>query len=348
MSFLIIGNYIYLFIAFTLRLCVVSMRYIIKITSILLFVLICLSNISNAATGSSSNTVDYVRNVNGLNYPAMYSDYPELRTIQSQTVSTLQGRSLDEETKNYVDLIIKIINSFNEIYSSSKSDSLENHENALAKAESIQSDIESLEGYREPREKYYPLLTKISLRKFFKNEAQYFSKKAAIERNTNYKIRYELNEARIYKNIGDPKYAEISSRAEEDKAKYEYDLNLIDTSIKDSTNFLNSAPSSIDNSFISSIELFGQAYQTGDSINNAIKLSNYHGETQLINQEEGIKEEINVIKNNAAASVIKYIFIILSVYLIISLYFSWAIKRWRDEINNVDLGNDLLGGLILE
>jgi hypothetical protein len=319
-----------------------------KIISILLFILICLSNISNAATGSSSSTVDYVRKVNDLNYPAMYSDYPELRTIQSQTVSTLQGRSIDEETKNYVDIIIKILNSFNEIYSSSKSDSLESHEKALTKAETIQSDIESLEGYKEPREKYYPLLTKISLRKFFKNEAQYFSKKAVNERNTNNKIKYELNEARIYKNIGDPKYAEISSRAEKDKAKYEYDLNLIDTSIKDSTNFLNSAPSGIDNGLIPSIELFGQAYQTGNSITNAIKLSNYHEETQLTNQGEGIKEKISIIKNDASASVIKYIFIILGVYLIISLYFSWAIKRWRDEINNVDLGNDLLEGLILE
>lgn len=318
----------------------------IKIISILLFI-ICLSNISNAATDSSYSTVDYVRKVNDLNYPAMYSDYPELRTIQSQTVSSLQGRSMDEETKNYVDIIIKIINSFNEIYSSSKSDSLEDHEEALTKAESIQSDIESLEGYKEPREKYYPLLTKISLRKFFKNEAQYFSKKATSE-NTNNRIKYELNEARVYKNIGDPKYAEISSRAQEDKAKYEYDLNLIDKSFKDSTNVLNSAPSSSDNGLISSIELFGQAYQSGDSITNAIKLSNYHEETRLINQGEGIKEKINIIKNDAAASVIKYILIILIIYLIISLYFSWAIKRWRDEIYNVDLGNDLLGGLILE
>jgi len=83
------------------------MRYIkIKIISILIFVLICLSNVSNAATGSSSSTIDYVRIVNDLNYPAMYSDYPELKTIQSQTVSSLQGRSMDEETKNYVDIII--------------------------------------------------------------------------------------------------------------------------------------------------------------------------------------------------------------------------------------------------
>jgi len=319
----------------------------IKIISILLFILICLSNISNASTDSNPSTVDYVRKVNDLNYPSMYSDYPELKTIQSQTVSSLQGRSMDEETKKYVDIIIKIINSFNEIYSSSKSDSLENHETALTKAESIQVDIESLEGYKVPREKYYPLLTKISLRKFFKNEAQYFSKKATSERNTNNRIRYELNEARVYKNIADPKYAEISSRVEEDKAKYEYDLNLIDKSIEDSKNFLNYAPSTIDG-FISSIELFGQAYQAGDSINNAIQLSNYHEETLLINQGEGIKEKINILKDNAAASVIKYIFLIIIIYLIISLYFYWAIKCWRDEIYNVDLGNDLLGGLILE
>lgn len=325
------------------------MRYNkVKTISILLFILVCLSNISNAATDSSLSTVDYVRKVNDLNYPPMYSDYPELKTIQSQTVSSLQGRSLDEETKIYTDLIIKIINSFNEIYSASKSDSLDSHEKALAKAETIQSDIEILESYKEPREKYYPLLTKISLRKFFKNEAQYFSNKAANERNTNNRIKYELNEARIYKNIGDPKYAEISSRADEDKAKYEYDLNLIDLSIKDSTNFLNSAPSGIDNGLFSSIKLFGQAYQSGDSINNALQLSNYHEETQLVNQEEGIKEKIILLKNSAATSVIKNVFIILLIYLLISLYFSLAIKRWRDEIYNVDLGNDLLGGLILE
>jgi len=319
-----------------------------KMMLILLFILIILLILPDASADSDSDTRDYVKRVNDLNYPALYSDYPELKTIQTQTISSLQGRFLDKDSKNYVSIIIKIIDSFNEIYSLSKSDNPESHENALIKAESIKTDIESLENYKEPREKYYPLLTKISLRKFFKNEAEYFSKKATDERNTNNRIKYGLNEARAYKNIGDPKYAEISYRTEEEKAKYEYDLDLIKTSIKDSTNFLDHANSAVDNGFTSSTELFIQGFQLGGSITTAIQLSNYHGEAQLKIQGEELKEKIETIKSETAVSVIKYIIIIGIVYLIISLYISWSITRWKNEIYSVDLGNDLLEGIMLE
>ncbi|GEM_PF-5191977 len=320
-----------------------------RLLLILSVILISFIIVPGGSADSSSDTKDYVKRVNDLNYPAMYSDYPELRTIQSQTISSLQGRNIiDKETKDYVDIIIKIINSFNEIHSLSRSDNPDNHENAVIKAESIRSDIESLEMYKEPREKYYPLLTKISLRKFFKNEAQYFSKKATDERNTNNRIKYELNSARAYKNIGDPKYAELSYRAEEERAKYEYDLTLIKASIKDSNEFLNYANSIANNGFFSSIELFGQGFQLEDSVTNAIQLSNYHEEILLKNQGEDLLKKIKIIKNEAAVSVIKYIIIITAIYLIICLYISWSITRWRNEIYNVDLGNDLLGGIMLE
>lgn len=316
-----------------------------KILLSLLLVSISLSVVTDGA----ADTKEYVKKVNDLNFPAMYSDYPELKTIQSQMVSSLQGRPvIDSETQIYVDLIVKIINSFNEMHSLSKSDRQENHENAIVKAESIKSDIESLEIYREPREKYYPILAKISLRRFYKNQAEYFANKAKNERNTNDRIKSSLNEARAYKNLGDPKYAEINYRAEELKAEYEHDIKVIKDSIQESIGFINKADSFNDNGFFSSIELFGKGFQLEDGINNAIQLSSKHEEVELKNQGEELIEKIRVIKKEKGASVIKYLVFISVIYLIVSLYFSWSIARWKKEAYNADLGNDLLEGLILE
>ncbi len=314
----------------------------------LLFALMSLVVFANGATDSSWSTKDYVKNVNDLNYPALYSNYPELKTVQSQTVSSLQGRPyLDQETKNYVDIIVKIISTFNELHSLSKSDILENHKNAIAKAESINSDIDALEFYKEPKEKYHPLLIKISLRKFYKNEAEYFENKARNERKTINGIEFRLNEARVYKNIGDPKYAEISYRAEAEKAAFDYDINLIKESIQNSNNFLNYADSS-DKGFFTSIELFVKGFKLEESITNANQLSARYEEDQLKNQGEELTWKIRLVKNEAASAVIKDMVIIYVIYLIVSLYFSWSIARWKKETYNADLGNDLLEGLTLE
>ncbi len=314
----------------------------------LLLALISLTILANGATDCSLDTKEYVKKVNELNYPEMYGDYPELKTIQSQTVSSLQGRPcLDKETKNYVDIIVKIINTYNELYSLSESNIPENHESAITKAELIKPDIESLEIYKESREKYYPLLIKISLRKFYKNEAEYFENRVKNERNTNNKIKFSLNEARAYKNIGDPKYAEISYRAEAEKAAYDYDINLIKEAIQNSNDFLNYADSNV-KGFFTSIELFGKGFKLEESIIYANKLSIHHEEDQLKNLGDELTGKIQIIKKEAAASIIKYILIISVIYLIVSLYFSGSITRWKKEIDNVDLGNDLLEGLTLE
>ncbi len=327
------------------RVCMYA-RY--KVLLSLLFALMSLAVFASGATDCSWSTKDNVKNVNDLNYPALYSDYPELKTVQSQTISSLQGRPcIDKETKNYVDIIVKVINTFNELYSSSKSDILENHKNAITKAELIKPEIDTLESYKEPREKYYPLLIKISLRKFYKNETEYLENKAKNERKTNNRIEFRLNEARVYKNIGDPNYAKISYRAEAEKAAYDYDINLIKESNQKSNDFLNYADSS-DKGFFTSIELFVKGFGLEESITYANQLSVHHEEDQLKSQGEELIRKIGLVKNDAASVVIKYIAIITLIYLIVSLYFSWSITRWKKEMYNADLGNDLLEGLTLE
>ncbi|MBU4221532.1 MAG: hypothetical protein KKA10_07920, partial [Euryarchaeota archaeon] len=211
----------------------------------------------------------------------------------------------------------------------------------------LYAEIERLEKYKEPQEKFYPLLTKISIRKFFKEQSEYFANKANNEKKTYTKIKYLLNEARAYKNTGDPKYAEISYRAEELKSEYDRDINLIKGSIQESTGFITDAGST-EEGFFSSIELFARGFHIENDLSHANQLSDSHQETQLKTQGEEQMYNVRSMKNNAAASVIKYIIILTIIYLAITLYFSWSITRWKDEINNVDSGNDLLEGLILD
>jgi len=314
---------------------------------ILLSLLLVSVSLSIIADGAA-DTKEYVKKVNDLNFPAMYGAYPEIKTIQSQTLTSLQGLPvINSETQTYVDIIVKMITSFNDTYSLSQSDIPENHENAILKAESIGSDIEGLEKYKEPREKYYPILTKISIRRFYKNEAEYFEK-AKIKQNTKNSIKSSLIEARAYKNMGDPKYAVISYRAEELKAEYERDIKSIKDSIQESNDFITKKNTFDSEDFFNSINVFVRGFELEDSINNAIRLSKNHGETELKNQGDELLEKIGILKDQAAASVIKYLIIICAIYSIISLYVSWSISRWKNEEYNVNLGNELLEGLILE
>lgn len=308
-------------------------------------ILICLTNQAAALSCSDSN--DCGEKLKALSNLAIYGDYPELKTIQSQTLSTLQARTFDKNTREYVEIILTILDSFGKIHTLSTSDSPENHENAIVQAEALIMDIEHLEAYQEPREKFYPLLAKISIRKFFNKQSEYFANKANSEKNTNAKIKYFLNEARAYKNTGDPKYAEISYRAEELKSEYYRDINLIKGPIQDSIGFIADAGST-DEGFFSSIELFGRGFQIENDISLANKLSDFHQEIQLKTQGEEHIQKIRRIKNDVAASVIKTIIFIIIIYLAFALYISYSITRWKDEIYNVDSGNDLLEGLILE
>lgn len=300
-----------------------------------------------AAAVSCSDSNDCGEKLKALSNLAIYGDYPELKTIQSQSLSTLQAKTFDQNTKEYVGIIITILDSFGKIHTLSTSDSLENHETAIIQAESLVADIEHLENYQEQKEKFYPLLAKISIRKFFRYQAEYFANKANSEKRTYTKIKYFLNEARAYKNTGDPKYAEISYRAEELKSEYDRDINLIKGSIQDSTGFITDAGRTKDG-FFSSIELFSRGFQIENDVSHANQLSDFHQETQFKAQGEEHIQKIRLIKNDAAASVIKYIILIIIIYLVITLYISWSITRWKDEVNNVDSGNDLLEGLVLE
>lgn len=311
----------------------------------LFLILISLTGQATAISCSDSN--DCGVKLKALSNLAIYGDYPELKTIQSQTLSTLQARTFDKNTKEYVEIILTILDSFGKIHTLSTSDSLENRENAIIQAESLYAEIERLENYKEPQEKFYPLLTKISIRKFFKEQSEYFANKANNEKKTDTKIKYLLNEARAYKNTGDPKYAEISYRAEALRSEYDRDINLIKGSIQESTGFINDAGNT-EEGFFASIELFARGFHIENDISNANQLSNSHQESQLETQGNDQISKVRSMKNDAAASVIKYIILIIIIYLAITLYFSWSITRWKDEINNVDSGNDLLEGLILE
>lgn len=313
-----------------------------KILTLLLITTIFIVQV-NAADAYCSDTKEYVKKVHDLNID---SKYPELNTIKIQIKSSLQGKCLNKETKDYVNLFVKISNSFGEVHSLSKSDIPEKHGSAIVKAESIWVDIDKLEKYDEAKEKYYPLLIRLSLRNFFKDEAEYFSNKEKNENKTVNKIEFSINEGIAYKNIGDPKYAEISYRADEMKSSYEYDVKLITGALKESNSFIKTASKTKD--FSSSIVFFVNGYQYEESLTNAIQLSDNHGESQYKSQAETLIEKIGVIKQEASGVVLKNMAILCLIYLIGTIYMSWSITRWKDELYNVDLGDNLLGGLILE
>lgn len=322
----------------------------LKTTFIFIFLLFASTLLCNFALADDNDI--YVTKIYECNFPNLFDDFSELSLIQTHTLLSIQGKPLDTETKEYVNIIVEILTTFNEVNTLSQSETPESHIEALKKAGEIETQIDELKKYDVPNERGYPLLFSIATSRYFKNEAAYFQEVAGKEKNSALRIQYLENSAIAYRNAGNFElYSELSYTADEEKQIYEKDMDIASESLQTANTFLSDSGKSRDSysilDFFIQINKFSTGNTVKEKMKTAILLHRKHSVTQLTDTID-IYNKIFYLNIETFTKIMQYLLIISLIYATFSIYFLFSIRNWVYDMENADLGNKLLEGLSIE
>ncbi len=298
---------------------------------------------------SASDTDKYVNKLHKANFVDLFNEYGELKLVRTQTMTSIQGKNLDVNTKNYIDIIVNVLNNFNSVNTLSHSDNPDSHITALENAVVIQTKIRELNNYNDPVDRGYPLLMSLAIKRYFQKEGVYFQNLAAKEDNTARKVKYLENSAAAFQNAGDlPRYNELSYTAEIEKQRYDSDIKTATESIAVVNDFIQNHVSP--DSVYSISDLFMQINQFADGNvakkNNEIAISIYtnHNTDQLITAQNTLIR-IEDLTHAVFNKVIQYLLMVGLLYTLILSYILFFLTNWSNDVKNADFGNELLEGI---
>lgn len=298
---------------------------------------------------SASDTDEYVNKLHKANFVDLFNEYGELKLVRTQTMTSIQGKNLDDNTKNYIDIIVNVLTSFNSVNTLSHSDNPDNHITALENAMVIQTKIRELNNYNDPVDRGYPLLMSLAIKRYFQKEGVYFQNLATKEHNTARKVAYLENSAAAFQNAGDlPRYNELSYTAEIEKQRYDSDIKTATESIAVVNDFIQNHVSP--DSVYSISDLFMQINQFADGNvakkNNEIAISIYtnHNTDQLITAQN-TRIRIEDMTHAVFNKVIQYLLMVGLLYTLILSYILFFLTNWSNDVKNADFGNELLEGI---
>lgn len=315
----------------------------------ILLIAICIIILSS--TGATASDTDiYVKKIYNADFPDLFEQYNEYKLIHTQTLSSIQGvTKLNQNTKNYVDIIVEILNICDEMNTLSISDNPDSHVTALEKASTIGPKINKLKSYESADKKGYPLLMNLALTRYYQTEATYFQELAGNEANTQLRIKYLDNSAIAYKNAGNLKlYSELSYTAKEEKQTYNSDMKIASELISNARDVLNYQPQPYSISdFIYQTNTFIDGSESKVDVHYVIDIHKKHG-TEDVGSMVGMYNQLFGITMESFMKTTHYIAVFSILYIIVSLYMLYSITKWTTDMTNADYGNELLGGLEID
>jgi hypothetical protein len=277
--------------------------------------------------------------------PELFADYDELYLAKTKTQAVLQGmegREVTPVTKEWVDILLSIIDEFETLVELSKSSVPSDHAEAIAIAERINSSITMLDRYDAAKENGLPMLAALALERFYRGEGEFFEIIARNEQETRVKIEYEQLSAMSYKKggvytISDASRMEFESRR--DEWIYERDMER-------ASEYINASRSHLATARSPSSGFFGAAFieilKAKDSFEQAQNLYEKHQDKELENLS-GIESEIAVVYQSLMLETLK----VVAVYLLFLSVFTvilWSdFEKWDGDWDDTRLGEELIG-----
>ena len=274
----------------------------------------------------------------------LFADYDELYLAKTKTQAVLQGmagREVTSSTKEWVDILLDIIDDFETLVELSKSSIPSDHTEAIAIAERINSSITMLDRYDAAKDNGLPMLAALALERFYRGEGEFFEIIARNEHETRVKIEYEKLSAASYKKggvytISDASRMEFESRR--DEWIYARDMERAAEYITASRSHLATARSP-------SSGFFGAAFieilKAKDSFVQAQHLYEKHQDRELENLS-GIESEIAVVYQQLMLETLK----VVAVYLLFLSVFTvilWSdFEKWDGDWDDTRLGEELI------
>ncbi len=274
----------------------------------------------------------------------VFGAYEELYLAKTKTQAVLQGMEgaeVTSMTKEWVDLLLGVIDDFEELTDLSTSAVPSDHKAALELAARINSSISMLDRYEIAKENGIPMLAALALERFYRGEGEFFEALSRIEDETRVKIEYEQLSASAYRKggiytISDASRMEFESRR--DEWIYERDMERASGYLSASRAHLTSArnPSS---------GFFGAAFieilKAKESFEQAQNRYEKHHDKELDNLG-GLESEISTVYQRLILETLK----VVALYLLILSFFTvilWRnFERWDGDLHDTRLGEALI------
>jgi hypothetical protein len=280
-----------------------------------------------------------------VNKPELFADYDELYLAKTKTQAVLQGMQGQEitlNTKEWVDILLGIIDEFEMLADLSKSSVPSDHVEAIAIAERIDSSITMLDQYETAKDNGLPMLAALALERFYRGEGEFFEMLSRNEQETRVKIGYEKTSSASYKKggvytISDASRMEFESRR--DEWLYERDMER-------ALGYLNASRSYLVRARSPSSGFFGAAFieiiKAKDSFEQAQRLYEKHQDKELENIR-GIESEIAVVYQSLMLETLKVVAVYLLILSFLTIIIWKDFESWNNELDDTRLGEELIG-----
>ncbi|MHC1623728.1 MAG: hypothetical protein ACXQTR_03970 [Candidatus Methanospirareceae archaeon] len=277
--------------------------------------------------------------------PDLFADYNELYLAKTKTQAVIQGmegREVTLITKEWVDILLGIIDEFEMLADLSKSSVPSDHKEAIEIAERINSSITMLNRYDTAKENGLPMLAELALERFYRGEGGFFEILSRNEKETRVKIEYEKISSSSYKKggvytISDASRMEFESRR--DEWIYGRDMER-------ASDYINASRSHLARARSPSSGFFGAAFieilKAKDSFEQAQKLYEKHKDKERENLK-GIKSEIEIVYQSLMLETLKVVAVYLLFLSALTVIIWTDFERWDGDLDDARLGEELIG-----
>ncbi len=275
----------------------------------------------------------------------VFGAYEELYLAKTKTQALLQGmegREVTQTTKAWVDVLLGIIDAFDQLVELSASALPADHQAALTVAEQISSAITVLDQYDTAKEQGLPMLVSFALERFYRGEGAFFEGLARSEEETKVKIEYQQLSARSYEQggvytVSDASRMEFESRR--DEWIYTRDMAR-------AADFIAAARAHLTRARNPPAGLIGAAFieihHAKDTFEQAQRLYAKHKDPELDNLQ-GFNSEITTVYQQLMLETLK----VVALYLLIIACFAGILwldfARWDGDLHDTRLGEELIG-----
>jgi hypothetical protein len=275
----------------------------------------------------------------------VFSTYEELYLAKTKTQALLQGmegREVTQSTKAWVDILLGIVDEFNQLADLSTSAVPSDHQEALTIAERISSAINSLDQYDTAKEQGLPLLVTLALERFYRGEGAFFEDLARSEEETKVKIEYQKLSASSYV-LGGVYTLSDASRMEFESRRDEW---IYTRDMERAADYVTAARAHLTLARNPPAGLFGAAFieilKAKDSFDQAQRLYEKHKDRELENLQ-GVESEITTVYQQLMLETLK----VVALYLIVIACFAGILwldfERWDGDLHDTRLGEELIG-----
>lgn len=290
-----------------------------------------------------------VETVGSIDSPA-FEKYEEIKVLHEQTLITVQAlpvTSITSSTSNWVNMVAGtngVIRGFEELTTLTSDDNPESHKKALDRGRQITGTVKSLKSYSQAEKSFIPMIAKMGLDHFFKEEGEFFEELADNESNTARRIEYLDNSYIAYSLAGDiTKTSYLDLKIKETKSEYSYDMKIVERELVEGNESLHILRQSVveKDKVIPVVEGIIASRSAKDSYSQVYALYVKHGDDGAESMNMTLSE-INIATTDLENAFTKYMVLLVVLFNILIIYALYSLYTWKHEVDDTRLGDEVI------